>query len=141
MNLGDYIISTYGKKIDFDNYAGAQCVDLIRHYCKFALEIPQPEPTGDEGAFTFFSKHNQRPVQKQYLDCVEVCAVGQNIPSGAIVAFRPTLSNKFGHIGICVRVDGSLIYLLEQDGFKQDGVKISVWTYSNVLGYLAKKEA
>jgi len=137
--LGIYIIKNICKKIDFDGQYGAQCVDLIRDFLNNVYDLPQ-QPEGVVGAQDFFLKHDERAVQKKYLDRHEICVKGQDIPVGAIVVFRATATNKYGHIGVCIRTENNVIVLLEQDGFKQDGVKISRWNYDNVLGYLTKKE-
>jgi len=135
-----FLFRYFGKEVDFDKYAGAQCVDLIRQGIKEMYGCPQPEPTGDEGAMTFYTKHEFRPVQKQYFNRVEICTAGQEIPEGAIVVFKKTAGNPYGHIGFCVRTDGNLIYLFEQDGLSRDrAAKIKAWSYENTLGYLAKK--
>ncbi|MDR2731409.1 MAG: CHAP domain-containing protein [Treponema sp.] len=137
MTLGDFICRYYGKKIDFDGQFGAQCVDLIRQYFRDVWDM-SIQPEGVIGAQEFYLNHEQRPIQKVYTERVEY-KKGQNIPSGAVVVFGNAGTNKFGHIGICIRAESDIIYLLEQDGFRQDGVKISAWGYNNVLGYLVKK--
>ena len=138
MTFGDFIIKYYGKKVDFDGAHGAQCVDLARQYWKEIWAVPQPE--GVEGAQEFYTQYDAKPTEKKYMERVECSVKGQPIPAGAAVVFRSTGSNKYGHIGICLRTEGNIIYLLEQDGFRQDGVKISAWGYENVLGYLTKRE-
>jgi len=139
MTLGDFIIKYIGKLVDYDKVYGSQCVDLVRQFIKDVLKVPQPESTDSSGAFTFFTNHGRRTVQNTYFDCVEVGVVGQPIPEGAIVVFKATANNRYGHIGICVRVDKNIIYLFDQDGFKQDGAKITAHGYTNALGYLQKK--
>lgn len=140
MKFGDFIINNIGKKVDFDGAYGAQCVDLVRQGIKDIDVFNIPQPEGVEGAQDFYLNHDKRPVQNKYLRKVEISVIGQPIPSGAIVVFKATATNKFGHVGFCVRTEGNLIYLFEQDGFKQDGAKISAWSYGNILGYLVKKE-
>ena len=140
MDFKTFLFKYIGKAVDFDKYAGAQCVDLIRQGISEMYNCPQPEPTGDEGAKTFYTKHDTRPIQKQHFDRVEICAVGQEIPEGAIVIFKNAGTNPYGHIGFCVRTDGNVIYLFEQDGLSRDNSsKINRWNYDNVLGYLIKK--
>ena len=137
----DEFIKTYtGKKVDFDGKYGAQCVDLIRQGIKEIDCFKVPQPEGVEGAQEFFLNHDKRPIQSKYFNKFEIMTIGQKIPRGAIVIYKATMTNKYGHIGFCDRTEGNLIYLFEQDGFKQDGAKISAWSYNNVLGYLLRKE-
>jgi len=134
-----FLFKYVGKEVDYDKWAGAQCVDLIRQGIDELYECPQPEPTGEEGAMTFFTKHESRPVQRRFFSRVEICAVGQHIPEGAIVVFKNTGNNPYGHIGFCVRTENNLIFLFEQDGLGRDrAAKIKAWSYENVLGYLIK---
>jgi hypothetical protein len=139
MNLGEFIIKYYGKKVDFDGMYGAQCVDLARQYWKEVWGVPQPE--GVVGAKEFYTNYEQKPTEKMHMERTQCAMRGQPIPSGAVVLFGSSTANEFGHIGICINTEGETINLLEQDGFKQDGVKISKWTYERVLGWLTKRDA
>ena len=139
MTLGDFIVKYLGKKVDFDGMYGAQCVDLARQYWKEVWEVPQPE--GVEGAQEFYTNYEKKPIEQKHMERVQCCIKGQPIPPGAVVLFGASTSNKYGHIGICVNTVDATINLLEQDGFKQDGVKIGKWSYDRVLGWLVKREA
>jgi len=139
MNLGEFIVKYFGKKVDYDGQYGAQCVDLTRQYWKDVWEVPQPE--GVEGAQEFYTNYERKPIEKKYMERIQCAMKGQPIPSGAVVLFGASPANKFGHVGICINTQGETINLLEQDGFKQDGVKISKWSYDRVLGWLVKREA
>jgi len=140
ISFKDFLFKTIGKEIDFDKYAGAQCVDLIRQGIKVMYGCPQPEPTGDEGAMTFFTKHENRPIQKRFFNRFSI-NTGQHIPEGSIVIFKNTGNNPYGHIGFCVRTEGNIIYLFEQDGLSRDrSAKVKAWNYENVLGYLVKND-
>jgi hypothetical protein len=139
MTLMDFVKKYTGKKVDFDGVYGAQCVDLARQYFKDVWELPR-QPEGVIGAQDFFLKHDTRPLQIQMLNCI-ACQPGINIPpEGAVILFRATPSNQYGHIGICVKSGENAIILFEQNGFAQDGAKFSVYDYSLVLGWLVKKE-
>jgi len=138
MNLGEFIARYYGKKVDFDGMYGAQCVDLARQYWQDVWGVPQPE--GVDGAQEFYTNYDKKPIEKKYMERVECAAKGQPIPAGAVVLFGASASNKYGHIGICINTEGEKINLLEQDGFKQDGTKISQWSYDRILGWLVKRE-
>jgi len=137
MTLHEFVEKYKGAKVDFDGAYGAQCVDLVRQYFKDVWEVPQPE--GVEGAVDFYSRHRTRPRQEKYMDCIQYCVKGQVIPEGAVVIFKTTATNKYGHIGICLGGDAETMRLFEQDGFKQDGAKITRRDYSRVLGWLLRK--
>lgn len=117
---------------------GAQCVDLVRQYIKEVYEVPQPE--GVIGAEDFYTKHEDRPIQKQYFNLIQYIHP-RKPQSGAIVVFGATDKNKFGHIGICISADETSITLFEQDGFAQSGAKIHNWNYDRCLGWLVPKAA
>jgi len=137
MNLQEFVEKYKGRKVDFDGRYGVQCVDLARQYFKDVWELPlQPESV--IGAQDFYLKYNERHIQRQMCDCVTF-RWGMIPPEGAVVLFGATPANKYGHIGICIKADEKKITLFEQDGFKQDGAKISVWPYNSVMGWLLKK--
>ena len=142
-------IDTYlGKAVDWDGHFGAQCVDLVRQYWQEVDKIPQPEPTGTEGAIAFFNNHDNRPVQRRYLYRVEY-RPGMIPPPGAVIVFSAVPTNRFGHIGICVGADEKCLDLFEQNGTansrakaegrKQKGAFIGRWNYNRVLGWLVKR--
>ena len=144
-------IDTYmGKAVDWDGHFGAQCVDLVRQYWHEVEKIPQPEPTGTNGAIAFFKHHNYRPVQRGHLN-LEVYYPGSGMipPPGAVIVFGAVSTNRFGHIGICVDADAKGINLFEQNGTansrakaegrEQKGAFIGRWKYDRVLGWLVKR--
>ena len=136
MKLHEFVDKYIGTKVDFDKAFGAQCVDLARQYFQDVWNVPQPE--GVIGAQDFYFKHENRPVQKRHMDCITY--KGLNPPVGAVVIFKACPANRFGHIGICLSSDDNTITLFEQDGFKQDGAKITKWHYDLLVGWLIKKE-
>ena len=137
MTLKEFVKSYSGEKVDWDGHFGAQCVDLARQYFHEVWNIPQPE--GVEGAKDFFLLHEKRPIQNRYCYC-QTYYPGMQPPDGAVVIFGENMTNRYGHIGICIRSDNDGVVLFEQDGFKQDGAKVVHWPYSRVLGWLLKKE-
>jgi len=136
-SLQEFVDAHFGSKVDFDGAYGAQCVDLVRQCWEEVWDVPQPP--GVVGATDFFTKHEERPLQKQYMDRHNYAA-GAVPPAGAAVVFGPTPVNKYGHIGICINATPKAVQLFEQDGFRQDGAKITYRNYDNVLGWLTKKE-
>lgn len=133
MTLCDFVNKYINKKVDFDGAFGAQCVDLFRQYCKDVLEIH--EHTGAvEGAKDLFYNHNKM-IQKKYF----VRISNKNVKYGDVVIYDSTKTNKYGHVAIILGiVDNSSILVFEQNGFTQDGAKITLRTFNNYLGVLRK---
>jgi len=146
--LRKFIDKYLGIAVDWDGHFGAQCVDLVRQYWQEVERIPQPEPTGNKGAVSFFYNHYARPIQRQYLKLV-VYRPGMIPPIGAVIVFGVVPTNRFGHIGICVDADPKGINLFEQNGTansraktegrEQKGAFIGRWNYNRVLGWLIKR--
>jgi len=148
MTLQEFVDKYKGAAVDFDGKYGAQCVDLARQYFKDVWELPkQPEPV--TGAADFFFKHESRPAQRELLNCVPY--VGTPPPAGAVVIFKSSGTNKYGHIGVCLDADASGMDVFEQDGIvnekalnegrEQKGAYTGRWSYDRLVGWLAKKGA
>ena len=136
MTLDEFLAENLGKKIDFDNYAGAQCVDLARKYWQDVYGIP--EHTGPcattGGAKDLYKDYEKMPLEKKYLKKVKTPMQGDTV-----VWDRIGDSSKYGHVAIVVSVFKKWLLVAEQDGFKQDGVKFAYRTRDYVLGYLRKR--
>lgn len=137
MNLEEFVKKYKGKKVDFDNVYGAQCVDLFRQYSKECLGIP--EHTGScstsGGAKDLFLDYPKMEKEKKYFTRETKKAMIQ----GDILIWNETETNKYGHVAIYLgKLNNSLI-VFEQDGFKQDGAKINIRSKNNLLGFLRKK--
>lgn len=149
MNLKEFIETYKGKPVDFDGQYGAQCVDLVRQYFKDVWKIPK-QPEGVIGAQDFFFKHDSRPIQREYLICVSYQTIKTQPPVGAVVIFKSSGNNQYGHIGICVESDEKQMLVFEQDGIananaikegkEQKGAYIGKWGYERLIGWLEKKD-
>jgi len=147
MTLQDFIGKWQGKPVDFDGVYGAQCVDLVRQFFKDVWQLPN-QPESVDGAVDFYFKHYNRPIQKQFCECVFFDGAVRP-PVGSVVIFKATDKNKHGHIGICVSTDKYGMNIFEQDGVAnekalaegrtQKGAYISYWTYERLLGWLIKR--
>jgi hypothetical protein len=120
-----------------NNHKVHNCVDLFRQYVKDVLNIP--EHTGacssSGGAKDLFLDYHRMPVEKKYFlrSSSKICKAGD------VLIWNETLTNKYGHVAICLgMLEGSYI-VFEQDGFKQDGAKIRLRGKENLLGYLRKR--
>ena len=131
MKLDEFINKYINTKVDFDNAFGAQCVDLFRQYCKDVLNIPHTGAV--EGAKDIFLNYDKLPVEQKYFK-----KYSTNNPKPAdIIIWNETKTNKYGHIAIVVSSLGNnKVLVFEQDGFKQNGAKLSIRTTENMLGLL-----
>ena len=131
MKLDEFINKYINTKVDFDNAFGAQCVDLFRQYCKDVLNIPHTGAV--EGAKDVFLNYDKLPLEQKYFKKYSI-----NCPKPAdVIIWNETKTNKYGHIAIVVSsLSNNKVLVFEQDGFKQDGAKLSIRTTENMLGIL-----
>lgn len=129
MFLTQFIKKYLGEKVDFDGKFGSQCVDLYRQYLKDVLCVPQTPAV--EGA-------------KDIIDNPGVLSVTRDsaiadYSQGDVLIWDRSKTNKYGHVAILVSVYNTKYFIvLEQDGFKQDGVKLAFRSRENLLGCLWK---
>ena len=131
MKLDEFINKNINKKVDFDGAFGAQCVDLFRQYCKDVLNIPHTGAV--EGAKDLFLKYNNLPLEKKYFKKYST----NKFKTGDIIIWNETKTNKYGHVAILIlSTSDNKVLVFEQNGFKQDGAKLSIRTTENILGVL-----
>lgn len=137
MTLEEFVKKYNGKKVDYDNAYGAQCVDLFRQYAKEGLGIP--EHTGpcatSGGAKDIFLDYNKMPVEKKYF----YRSTQKNWIPGDVLIWDATEKNKYGHVAIFLAYLGNAFLVFEQNGITQAGAEIQVRTRDNLLGYLRKR--
>lgn len=137
MTLTAFIKKYMGKKVDYKDkdYKGDnsfQCVDLYRQYLHDVLEIPQTPALGAEGG------------AKDIFDNPGVLNVTPDskladYSRGDILIWNSSPTNKYGHVAILVEIYNTKYFIvLEQDGFKQDGVKLAFRSRENLRGCLWK---
>jgi len=132
MTLTTFINTYLGKKIDFDGTNGCQCTDLYRQYLKDVLNVPQTPSLGiNGGAKDIFDKCGT-------LNTTIDSALA-DYSRGDILIWNSSKTNKYGHVAILVSVYNTKYFIvLEQDGFKQDGVKLAFRSRENLRGCLWK---
>lgn len=139
MDLIEFVNHYHGKKVDFDNACGAQCVDLFRQYCKDVLRAgTQLKPLGENGgAKDLFLRYEELSVNADYFKKIKT----KRPEMGDVVVFDSTPTNKYGHVAICLGVseESGMIVVFEQNGFSQDGAKVGVRTIDYMLGVLRPK--
>lgn len=132
MDVIEFVNKYHGKKVDFDGAYGAQCVDLFRQYCKDVLRAGHTGAV--EGAKDLYLNYANLPAECKYFD-----RISDTKPRiGDVCVWGATTTNKYGHVAICLGMDedSGFILVFEQDGFKQDGAKISTRLTKNLLGVL-----
>lgn len=127
MTLTQFIKKYLGSKVDFDGQFGAQCVDLYRLYLRDVLDVPQT-PSVD-GAKDIINNPGTLKVTRD--------SALADYSRGDVLIWGATSSNKYGHVAILVEIYNTKYFIvLEQDGFKQDGVKLAFRSRENLLGCL-----
>lgn len=134
MTLTTFVRTYLGKKVDFDNTNGCQCVDLFRQYVKDVYGMEQTPALGENGgAKDIFDKHGSL--------CVTPDTLLTDYSKGDVLVWGPSETNKYGHVAILVDVYNTKYFIvLEQDGFKQDGVKLAFRSREGLLGCLWKRK-
>ena len=134
MKINEFINKYLGKKLDYDGAYGAQCVDLFRQYSKDVLNIPVH--TGAvEGAKDLYVNFYAMPKMAQYFIRFNH---EKERKYGDVIIWNKTAANPYGHVAIYIADTPEGILVLEQDGFLQDGVKISIKSEFNILGILRR---
>lgn len=130
MTVEEFVNNYENKKVDFDGFYGAQCVDLFRQYVKEVLNIK--EHTGAvAGAKDLYNNFDKMPLMQKNFSKV------YGARKGDIAIFG---NGQFGHVGIVLFASRKNIVLFEQDGFNQSkGAYIGIHNYENVLGFLRRK--
>lgn len=133
MKLDEFINTYINTKVDFDNAFGAQCVDLFRQYCKDVLDIPH---TGSvDGAKDIYLNYYNMEGEKRYFYRLPIT----EIRTGDVIVWNSSTTNKYGHVAIVIGLTANGVLVLEQDGFKQNGVRFKTRSFENVLGILRFK--
>lgn len=132
MTLTSFINTYLGKKVDWDKNGSIQCVDLYRQYCHDVLEVPQSPALGENGgAKDIFDKHGVLKVTPD--------SALADYSRGDILVWGASKTNKYGHVAILVDIYNTKYFIvLEQDGFRQDGVKLAFRSRENLRGCLWK---
>ena len=132
MTVTTFIRTYLGTKVDFDGTGGSQCVDLYRLYLKAVLGVEQTPALGEDGgARDIFDKHGTLRVTPD--------SALADYSRGDILIWDKSKTNKYGHVAILVAVYNTKYFIvLEQDGFKQNGVQLAFRSRENLRGALWK---
>lgn len=137
MTLTQFIKTYLGKKVDykdkdFKGDGSYQCVDLARQYFHDVWGVEQfPALGADGGAKDIFDKCTNVNVT--------VDSALADYSRGDVLIWNSSKTNKYGHVAILVDIYNTKYFIvLEQDGFKQDGVKLTMRSRENLRGCLWK---
>lgn len=136
MTVFEFVNKWLGKKCDFDGAYGAQCVDLFRMYCKEVLRAGHQLPAVD-GAKDLYLNYKGDILPVDYFRKIKT----KKPQYGDVVVFGATPSNKYGHVAICLGLEGDKILCFEQNGFTQKGGELCRRSTDNLLGSLRFKGA
>ena len=135
MTLTTFMNTYMGKKVDYkdEQFKGDgsfQCVDLARQYIHDVYGVEQfPALGANGGAKDIFDKctNLKKTVDSALAD----------YSRGDILIWDKSKTNKYGHVAILVDIYNTKYFIvLEQDGFKQDGVKLAFRSRENLKGCL-----
>ena len=129
MNLNEFYKKYNGKNVDVDNYAGAQCVDLIKAYFRDVLNVPVKAYGNAINYWTSFEKHKELTSNFEKVN---------GLPKkGDIVIFNYA---PYGHIAIVWAINGNTLTVFEQNRTgKHDKCTLGKYTTNKVKGYLRHK--
>lgn len=117
MTLDEFVKKYEGKKVDYDGYYGAQCVDLVRLYIRLVWGLPQPKNIiSAYEAYTHWLRCGDGFNEISWKSITKIAR-------GDIIVFPPTDTNPHGHIAIVLDVTGDEVLCFEQNGFTQKGAE------------------
>ena len=133
MTFEEFINKYNGKAIDFDGYAGAQCFDLYRQYCKEYFQVPQSPATGDQGAKVIWNNY-----LKDYFDAIPNSPL--NVPlEGDIVIWGEKIG-PYGHVAIFKEGNFMKFTSFDQNWANKKYCTFIEHPYTGVLGWLRRKQ-
>lgn len=133
MTLNEFVWKYNGKKVDYDNFSGAQCVDLFRQYSKDVRGIKESlEPCATSGgAKDLYLDYPKMPKTAKYY-----MRSTRKPVAGDVAVWGGTKGNPYGHVAIVLGILNRDLIVFEQDGYRQDGAKVNIRSCDNLLGVL-----
>lgn len=135
MSVTSFIRAYMGKKVDytdkdFKGDKSFQCVDLARQYYHDVWGKEQfPALGADGGARKIFDNPGDVNVTPD--------SALADYSRGDVLIWDKSETNKYGHVAILVAVYNTKYFIvLEQDGFKQNGVQLAFRSRENLRGAL-----
>jgi len=139
LTLKQFIDKWNGKKADWDNAYGGQCVDLFRFYNKEVLEIPQPKSV--VGAADFWANYDTDPVLKDNFTKIKNTADFKPI-KGDVMLWNKRAGGGFGHVAMVSddKADLNTFNSFDQNWSRVSYCEIVNHDYKNVYGVLRPKK-
>jgi len=134
--LDQFVKDNLGDKLDFDNYAGGQCVDLVRYYIQDVLDFPQPLPV--VGAKNLWTNYDIDPNLYNYYDRIPntLMALPQK---GDIPIWDGKVGDGFGHTSVWLSGGRWVFKSFDQNDPTWNVCTITEHGYSNLYGWLRPK--
>ena len=130
-SFDDFIWQNYGAYLDFDGYAGPQCVDLYRYYLRDVLGVPQTPPV--TGANQIFDNAPAATFLK-------IVNTPNGVPiKGDIMIWNTNAGGGYGHVGVVRTADVNKFTSLDQNWPVGGRCQKVLHNYNNVRGWLRRK--
>lgn len=136
-----WALTSVGRRMDYDGRYGAQCVDVFRVFCKEVVGIREYNTGSVSGAVNLVSDFaNNGNIESKYFDLVKFTSIA-DLHNGDVVVYGATRSNKYGHVGVAVHVNGTVM-MVAQDGFNTSTVcHLEAIKAERVCGILRVKDS
>lgn len=134
MTTAEFIVRYQKDSIDYDNYAGPQCTDVFRQYCKDVIGCPHTGAV--EGAKDLWFRFIDND-EKKYFNRFNA----MQAKYGDVLIEDGTATNKWGHVSIIVTPlpDKENALVFQQNGITKKGCEFAIRNIKNALGVLRKK--
>lgn len=131
ISFDEFIKKYAGKKVDFDGYYGAQCMDLYRQYVQEVLGLPQ-SPAVPSAADLWntidLTKYDR------------ITNTPNGIPvKGAIMVWKKTATLPYGHVSIYYSGDVMKFISFDQNWPIGSASHYQNHDYNGVQGWFVKK--
>lgn len=129
MTFDDYKKKWVGKRIDYDGAYGFQCVDQARHFTEqvHGVKIKAFGGSARNGRQTW-EPFLWLPYVRVRYDWMEIP------PRWAIIFFKPTKQNPYGHVAVTWKCSNKELWVIEQNAKQWDwdwqwGDEITIRSY------------
>lgn len=136
MRMDDWVKHNLGTYIDYDKVYGVQCVDLIKHYVDWVLDV-KPESIGN--AIEYFKKRNTSSYLKRNFTWID--NTPEFIPKKGDICVFTSKSGK-GHVSVATgKGTTSYFYSYDQNYPSGKGEPMTEikHSYKSFLGVLRPK--
>ena len=116
MTFDEYKKAREGKRIDYDKVYGFQCVDQARHFAEQVHGAKIKPFWGSARAWwQSWSPFLGLPYVRVRYDWIAIP------PRGAIIFFKPTKTNPYGHVAVTGKCNNKELWVIEQNAGQGDG--------------------